>query len=147
MSLPFKTMKRFKPEQYDSTIQTLLGIKRDIANSNHDRMSVDPDSDFEPSSEEVDGWLKYTNLPIPSDFKYSIAYELPSEYWMNIFGSDLSQEEELEVRDSKPYLELFKLYSSVFEDLYEAAKEESAYYANEFESERNYEDSMRFINL
>jgi hypothetical protein len=140
-------MKHFNSETYDSTIQTLLAIKRDIANSNHDRMSVDSDSDFEPSSEELDDWLNRMNLPIPSDFEYSIAYELPPKYWTNIFGSSLSQEEELEVRDSKPYLELFKLYSSVFEDLYEAAKEESAYYENEFLQEQNYENSMRFRSL
>lgn len=141
-------MKRFKPEQYDSTIKTLLATKRDIAISNHDRMSVDPDSDYEPDSEEVDGWLKHTKLPVPSDASYSIVYELPTEYWTDIFGETddattcLSKEEEQEVRDSKQYQELFKLYSSVYEDLYEAAKEESAYYANEYDQEQKYYRSM-----
>lgn len=141
----FKTMNQFNEEQYNETIKTLLSIKQVIADSNHDRMSVDPYSDFEPSVEEVEGWLEYTKLPAPTEASHSIVYELPKEYWTTIFGevASLSQEEELEVRNSKSYLDLFKLYSSVYEDLYEAAKEESAYYANEFDDEQVYYNSMR----
>jgi hypothetical protein len=138
-------MNHFNEEHYNDTIKTLLSIKQVIADSNHDRMSVDPYSDYEPATEEVEGWLENTNLPAPAESKHSIVYELPKEYWTNIFGevSSLSQEEELEVRNSKSYLELFNLYSSVYEDLYEAAKEESAYYANEFDEEQEYYNSMR----
>jgi hypothetical protein len=140
-------MNHFNSENYESTIKSLLSIKTEIANSKHDRMSVDEYSDFEPSKEEVDSWLNQLNLPAPSDAKYSIVYELPREYWKNIFGEpdgeNLSNEEEAEVRNNTKYLELFNIYACVFEDLYEAAKEESAYYANEFEEESKYHDSMR----
>lgn len=142
-------MKRFNTEKYNNTINSLLEIKKNIADSDHDRTYVDPDSDFEPILEEVENWLTTMNLPAPSDVKHSIVYELPFEYWTDIFGQTddahtcLSKEEEIEIVNSKPYRELFKLYSSVYEDLYEAVKEESAYYQNEYEAEQKYYKSMR----
>jgi len=137
-------MKRFNKDKYDSTIKSLVFAKSEIANSKHDRLSVDPDSDFEPSCEEVHGWLNSLNLPAPSDSRFSNVMELPEDYWIEIFGQSddfytrLPEYEEREIRNSKEYEELFCLYSEVYEALYEAVKEESAYYQREYEEEERY---------
>jgi len=128
-------------DEYEKTLKALIKIKAEIKNSNHDSLASE---DYDPSDEEVQAWCESLNLPRPSSFSKSIVHELPEEYLVNIFYKDTATEAEYnEVMNSDVYKLMFKIYSNVYEEMYEAATEESAYYMNEYEEMESYYDSVR----
>ena len=137
---------KYNFDEYEKTLKNLFKIKAEIRESNHD--SADSEG-YYPSDIELDVWHDSLKLPKPYEAINHQVIELPDEYWTNIFYENhdgentLSEEEYEEVLNSSVYKLLFKTYSNVYEEMYTAVAEESAYYERECSEMERHFDSLR----
>jgi len=129
-------------EALDVITKKLIKAKADIKNSNHDRLNLG-DSDIEVSDDCVSAWADSLKIPMPSDWHFSTVKELPEEFLEEVFGDLTTQEEMNVIKTKEEYKTLFELYSGVFDDMYYAAAEETAYYDSEYQDQEEFYDSMR----
>jgi hypothetical protein len=132
-SQPTKTMA------YEDVIKKFEQIQQDINSSNHDRMSYE---DYEAPDEEITECVRYFGLGTPEK-TLNGEVMLPIEFWNEAFGETDDLEKIDRIMETHEYKKLEELYSDLYDQVVVIATEMSAYYANEYEKEQNYHDSMR----
>ena len=123
---------------YEDVIKKLEQIQIDINNSNHDRMGYE---DYEADADEINACLKDFGLGEPEWNSREVT--IPVEFWNEAFGETEDFEEIERIMESTEYKKLEEMYLNLFDQVVHIATEMSAYYANEYDQEQKYYDSMR----
>lgn len=132
-SQPTKTMA------YQDVLKKFEQIQQNINSSNHDRMSYE---DYEAPEEEIAECVRDFGLGTP-EWTLDSRVMLPVEFRNEAFGETDDLEKIDQIMETPEYKKLEEIYTHLYDQVAEIATEMSAYYANEYEEEQNYHDSMR----